>query len=154
MTDGVASSVVLALAMTAAKRAELHTAAIKLEAKRKQLIHTSDGNDAMRHEVEVLFNKLVEKCEAAKKTGLKLDIGHNSGRCVITNGSVSLVLGWMASGGPGIEYDEFKVFEYKARIGIPGGPQIIYYSERDPQPSKTVTSGGWAFLCKERKDET
>lgn len=93
----------------------------------------------MRKEVALLFRMVSDKADATIKAGIKFDHGYNEGRFVMANDRASVVLAWMASGGPGIEHDEFKVFEYKVRMSIPGQGQVIYYlTEGDPRPSKTT----------------
>jgi hypothetical protein len=126
--------------MTAARRAELLKASQLHERKRKELLHTSFGNDSIRKEVQRLFQLVTDKVEETVKPVVKADHGHNDGRFVMADDRCSLVLAWMASGGPGIEYDEFKVFEYKVRMSIPGRQGVIYYlTEGDPRPSKTTS---------------
>jgi hypothetical protein len=106
--------------MTAQRRTELLKASQRHEKKRKELLHTSYGNDSLRKEVGRLFQLLGDKVDETVKAGVKVDHGHNDGRFVMADDRCSLVLAWMASGGPGIEHDEFESVRVQGSDVDPG----------------------------------
>lgn len=122
--------------MTAQKRAEQHVAEQQYQADRKAFRTTGAGTVAMQRDITATFDEINRKCADFAAKGIMMRSGSNTGRCVITNETVSVVAYWNRSGYPGIERDELVIEEYEWYLPLPSEPRRIYF-EGDPRPCRT-----------------
>lgn len=121
--------------LTVARAAELYRSAAAREDARRRLFSTSDGQDAMKRELGILFPE-IERLAKEEAHGLAIEVGFSvgrlGGRLVMTNGRVSMVLGWRSAGPPGIEDEALRRFDYDMRIALPDEPPRLYPDQPNP----------------------
>jgi hypothetical protein len=93
----------------------------------------------MKRELGILLPEIERRIKEAQ--GIEIEVGFNSGRLVMTNGFVSMVLAWRNTGTPGIEEDALRRFDFDVRIALPGGPPLMspgLWNSMMPEATRTI----------------
>jgi TIR domain len=121
--------------MTAERRAVLHVENQKFEAERKEFRSGTASFQKFVAEIAILFMQIEAKCNALIAKGIKIEINHNSGQCVIRNATVSMAVYCRFSGYGRIEHETLTVEEYEARIEMPY--EQVWWPEGRPRATNT-----------------
>jgi hypothetical protein len=115
--------------LTAVKRADLYKQdALYLEDRKRMSSYA--GMEIISEKVLELFTEIQRLCsEIHTKGNISIRVGANAGRCVLTDGRISLVVGWRQPYSNSLDRCALKALEYNMQIPLPNERLIYLFGE-------------------------
>lgn len=105
--------------MTPLKRAAIYEQDA-LYLRDKKNISSHEGMSKVNQKVLEMFAEIERHCNEINQSGrASIQVGSNSGRCILTTGRVSLAIAWRQQYTNSTDGCELMILEYNGRIGLP-----------------------------------
>jgi predicted transcriptional regulator len=112
--------------MTALKRAAIYKEDARYQEQRK-VISSYEGMAIVRDKVIELITEINRLCDEIRADGnTSIVVGSNTGRCVIRNNSISLVVGWRQPYSNSTDGCSLTVAEFNAPIPLPDSREMSF----------------------------